>query len=375
MTRHIPPAADELEISIIGPGRGECVLLHLGNNAWCIIDSCIGRDSQEPVALEYLKTLNNDVLQGVRLVIASHWHDDHIRGLARTLKETPNASFACSSALQSEHFQKLVSIADVPILGSSGVTEFNSIYDVILERQTQGRPRELVTPLYAVQNRRLLFLPAPGRPFPVSVIALSPSDLTHTLALQQIAQLLPQVGDRPRRIIPQDPNHTSVAIWVEAGPRNILLGADLTHTGRAGEGWMAVVESHQQENTAGIFKVPHHGSDNGDYPGIWASLLTPNPVAVVTPFTAKVRLPRQSDLDRLSAATTNLYCTSEGAGKPPARDSSVERVIRSMGVDRQVVEGKAGHVRVRWSMTDVQAEPVVELFNGAYRVPHLKMAS
>ncbi len=364
MTRPTPPAADELEISIIGPGRGECVILHLGNNDWCIVDSCISRDSHEPAALEYLKTLNTEALQGVRLVIASHWHDDHIRGLATTLRETPRASFACSSALQSEHFLKLVSMAEMPIFGSSGVTEFSSIYDVILERKTQ--------PMYASNNRKLLYLRAEGRPFPVSVIALSPSDLTYTLALQQISKLLPQAGDRQRRIAPQDPNHASVAIWVEAGPRNILLGADLTHTGRTGEGWMAVVDKHQQEIPARIFKVPHHGSENGDYPGVWTNLLTPNPVAVVTPFTAKVRLPRQSDLDRLSVATSHVYCTSEGAGKPPPRDSSVERMIRSTGVERQVVQGKPGHVRVRWSMTDVQAEPVVELFNGAYRVPPLE---
>jgi glyoxylase-like metal-dependent hydrolase (beta-lactamase superfamily II) len=82
VSRVEPPAHDQFEVSIIGPGRGECVILHLGNNDWCVVDSCLDRNSSQPAAVEYLQSLGGDALGGVRLVIATHWHDDHIRGLA-----------------------------------------------------------------------------------------------------------------------------------------------------------------------------------------------------------------------------------------------------------------------------------------------------
>ncbi|PXF57856.1 MAG: hypothetical protein C4B58_08625 [Deltaproteobacteria bacterium] len=39
------PSPDELEISLFGPGRGECVVAHLGNNDWLVVDSCLDNTS------------------------------------------------------------------------------------------------------------------------------------------------------------------------------------------------------------------------------------------------------------------------------------------------------------------------------------------
>lgn len=40
-----PPAADEIEFSLFGPGYGEAVAVHLGDGTWLLIDSCIDPDS------------------------------------------------------------------------------------------------------------------------------------------------------------------------------------------------------------------------------------------------------------------------------------------------------------------------------------------
>ena len=45
------PAIDEIEVSIIGSGFGECILLHLTENEWVIVDSCLNYDKQEAAAL------------------------------------------------------------------------------------------------------------------------------------------------------------------------------------------------------------------------------------------------------------------------------------------------------------------------------------
>jgi hypothetical protein len=206
----------------------------------------------------------------------------------------------------------------------------------------------------------------------VTITALSPSDHTITMALKNIGKLIPSVGDLQTQIPSRSPNHASVVLWVEAGSLRALLGADLEHTGNAGEGWMAVLECHkgrQDQQSAALFKVPHHGSANADYPVVWSDMLNDHPFAVVTPYSAlRTPLPRPSDLARLSKRTANLFCTAEGAGKPPARASVVEKTMRRELTSRRVIEGKPGHVRVRWSLNGQPPQPVVEVFHGAYQV-------
>lgn len=36
-----PPVADELEVSVFGPGVGESVVVHLGHGDWMVVDSCL----------------------------------------------------------------------------------------------------------------------------------------------------------------------------------------------------------------------------------------------------------------------------------------------------------------------------------------------
>jgi beta-lactamase superfamily II metal-dependent hydrolase len=368
VSRSTPPNSDELEISIIGPGRGECVVVHLGDNEWCIVDSCIPRGHREPVAVEYLSSFGNGALSRVRLIVATHWHDDHIRGLASMLRRAPGAHFACSAALDTDNFFTLVEAASSAIQGRSGVDEFASIFEFLVENAPSGKAKKLAAPMFAIENRKLLNLAGRSRPFPATVTALSPSDGTVRLAFTDIAQWLPKTGEAQRRITNRSPNHTSVVLWIEAGARRALLGADLEHNGHPGEGWMAVLACHQDPRAAALFKVPHHGSSNADCPDVWAKMLVENPVAVVTPFSSGNPLPKSSDLQRLGGRTKSLYCTAAGAGKPPSRDALVEKAVRRVATERRVIEGQPGHVRVRWPLSGKTANPSVELFNGAYHV-------
>ncbi|HEY4902327.1 MAG TPA: MBL fold metallo-hydrolase [Candidatus Sulfotelmatobacter sp.] len=362
-TETTPPKADEFEISIFGPGRGECVLIHLGQNEWCVVDSCVSRGRTDPVAVEYLRSFNNDALANVRLVVATHWHDDHIRGMASLLSRAPHADFCCSAALEKREFLTLISAASATIPGYSGVDEFAAI---INQLEVRGRK----APKLAVENKLLLTLSASGRAFPITLESLSPSDPTIQLALAQIKSLLPQVGTPQRRIVNRTPNHTSVVIWVEAGPVHALLGADLEHTSRADQGWTAVLACHCSRHPAHLFKVPHHGSPTADNAVVWERMLAKDPVAVVTSFAGgSVRLPEESDLKRLSSQTASLYCTARfGPGKPPNRDPLVEKEMRRQLSERRVLAGQPGHVRVRWSATESNPAALIETFNGAYHV-------
>ena len=35
-----PPASDVFEVSIFGPGKGESIVVHIGNGRWIVVDSC-----------------------------------------------------------------------------------------------------------------------------------------------------------------------------------------------------------------------------------------------------------------------------------------------------------------------------------------------
>lgn len=371
MSRSTPPAGDEFEISVIGPGRGECLILHLGGNEWCVVDSCIPRGFSEPAAFEYLNGFQNDALAGVKLIVATHWHDDHIRGLADLVRRVPNASFFCSAAINSGNFFALAGTATAAIQGNSGIEEFAAILGLIAERAPTKRTSRLASPKWVTENRNLLELPPNGRPFPVCITALSPSDGTIRLALEELARLLPEAGQKQRRITNRSPNHSSVVLWIEVGPLRALLGADLEHTGNEGEGWLAVLQCHdgrREAQSASFFKVPHHGSANADCPHVWLRMLVDNPIAVVTPYNGGARpLPQPPDITRLKKRTNSLYCTAAGPGKAPPRDPVVEKIMSRELTGRRVIEGQPGHVRVRWSLGNVGAKPIVETFYGAYR--------
>ena len=46
--------------------------------------------------------------QDVALIVATHWHDDHIRGIARLVELCTDARFYCASALCGEESLTLV---------------------------------------------------------------------------------------------------------------------------------------------------------------------------------------------------------------------------------------------------------------------------
>ena len=97
-----PPRDDEFELTLLGPGYGESIVMHIGEGAWVLVDSCGRADA--PAALDYLETLGIDPAKAVKLIVASHWHDDHICGIAHMARACSTATFCCASVLCAEEF-------------------------------------------------------------------------------------------------------------------------------------------------------------------------------------------------------------------------------------------------------------------------------
>lgn len=345
---HNLPHYNELEISLFGPGIGECVVVHLGAGEWMIVDSCLDRETKRPVALTYLEELGVE-MTAVKLIVASHWHDDHCEGIATTLRAAQDAHFVCSAALRSDEFFSMVASSKTAMMTSPGVSEMCNVLEIIEERQPERVRAGSVAPMYAKAGYRAFIRPD-GETCGAEVYALSPSDGALRLSWGEIAQSIPGLGQTKRRAIALSPNQVAVALSVRVGNLTVLLGADLEENASSTLGWKAVINSPvRPKDLACVFKVPHHGSRDAHSADLWTSMLTENPAAILTPFaTGGKFLPSAADLNRLHRFTTEVYCTAlPGGVKPQRRSGAVDGLANQVARSRRAIRRPTGHVRVR----------------------------
>jgi Metallo-beta-lactamase superfamily len=340
-----PPGPEELEVTVFGPGFGECVLVHLGLNRWAVIDSCISSETERPAALSYFEMIGVDPAIAVKLIIATHWHDDHVGGISDLLLRSSQADFSCAAALHSNEFLELMAFFNKdPLTPSSGLSEIRKIFLLLKER---GR-----VPNYAIGDKPLLRLPPFGRVPQVIVTALSPVNAEYHRFLHFLAQFAPQTNTTKRRFPDPASNDLSVATWVQIGTISLLLGADLEEHGTPARGWSAVLASGTRpQGQAAFFKVAHHGSVTGHHADVWTRMLTSKVTAVLTPWNKGQKLPQRSDCHRIDALAGESYATSR-AIRQPQLSQTVQKTLRESRIKVTAAEPATGFVRVRSSLID-----------------------
>ncbi len=342
----LAPAADELEISLFGPGYGESIAMHLGDARWIIVDSCIDAASGMPAAIAYLQEIGVDCSEQVAAVLATHWHDDHVRGLAEVLRVCERARFVLSPALQADEFLVLV---ESRALGSqrfsSGVSELADALSALRARRHRSA-RAGVS--FALENTIV------ARSGACTVLALSPCSSAVQRALTEIADLLPTPLQPLRRVSAPSSNAASIALWLKGDAGTALLGADLDCHRDDTAGWGAVLAlDPAADGRAGLLKVPHHGSSNAHDQRMWDHLLHERPQAMLTPWSRGGRtLPEGSDRDRICTLAPAAIIAGQAAGKPQRYDPAVERTLREVTISRQLALGRTGHVRARCGPSD-----------------------
>ena len=348
-----PPGEGEFELTLLGPGYGESIVLHVGGGVWVLVDSCLDTNGT-PRALRYLQSIGVDPAETVDLIVATHWHDDHIRGIEKLVEVCKKASFCCATVLCKEEFLTAVgALKDRHLsVAGSGLKEIHGVFS----RLSQVAPKLTL----ALADRRIFMQGA------CEIWSLSPNDANFLKFLKTIADLLPEVGRSKTRIPSLSPNDVAVALWVKVEDIAVLLGSDLEK-----RGWVEILQNASPPNgKASAFKVPHHGSKNAHEPDVWKRMLAPDPFAVLTPWRKGSRtLPSQQDVQRILSFTTNAYA-SERLGSstrsPVSRINMVERTIRESGVDLRRLA--PGAVRLRRPI-GLQAQWKVETFGAAC---HLK---
>lgn len=363
------PAQDELEISVFGPGYGECILIHVGNGAWLAIDSCIDPRTKRPASLNYLEAIDVAPAGAIEMIVASHWHDDHVRGMHDLLVAATGARFSCSLALAKQEFISLAKIYSgrqgrIP----SGPEELHRCLNTLRERQLQTGS----THHRWATNDKLLCQTVVGQPINFKLTALSPSDemLTRTQRFMFNYLDATKKGCSEPRLLATRPNDVAVALLLEICGRQILFGSDLEEESDPAVGWSAVMTSEtiKASGKSSVFKVAHHGADSGHSDPVWNDLLAEKPLALLTPFRhGSLRLPTQSDRQRILGKTDRAYISANpnGSSKLSRKAGKVQTFIDSTVKNRRLANGAIGHVRWRAPLSDPADFGKVDLFGAA----------
>lgn len=329
------PEADEAEIVLFGPGYGEAIVVHVGNRSWIVIDSCINPQNKAPASLHYLRQIGVDP-SDVKAVIASHWHDDHVRGLSTLAAAFPDAEFFLSSVFNNDEAK-----AFLAAYGSEGTVP-----------QSRGA-RELFKIASTRKNiifaqHRVLILESTVGERTVRAIAFSPSTAAQSQALAHFASYLPSTTDEPIRHAPElKPNLEAVVVHIDFGEDAILLGSDLENSGSLG--WAEIVADKicGTRYRASVYKVAHHGSITGELGDIWERLLTSQPISLLTPFNnGAVHLPTPVDRTRINKNSSSAYITS-GATRKPQLTTEIEKRMGAMCQNLSTVNAGFGAIRLR----------------------------
>jgi len=368
-----PPGRDEIELSVFGPGFGESTVVHLGGDRWMIVDSCLSQGTKEPASLDYLEAIGVKISTNVRLVVSTHWHDDHIRGLAKVYAKCESAEFVCAGGLKSDQFTKLASLysREFPA-GGSGLEEFNGVLLTLVKRK-QGQ--RFIAPKFVGEGTMIYETNLSPR---AAVKALSPSSEAVLASLVKFSGLLPTEGQRRSAVPSVDPNDLAIVLTVKVGEARVLLGADLEERGEAGVGWKTVIERFSEiDNLHQGYKVSHHGSETGHHDGIWPKLLIRDAWAVLTPYLrGRHRLPTTADMARICALSPDAYITARG---PTARyqhpDPTVRRQMKEMGVTILEEGSRQGHVRFRRNASEPNGDWSVEIFGDACQLEELRQSN
>jgi hypothetical protein len=362
----LKPDDDEIEISIFGTGYGECIAVHVGFGNWILIDSCRGEfDSKLPLHLQYLQDIGCNPADVIKLIICTHWHDDHIRGLSEVFKIAVNSPILISDALQKDEFFKLLATlqgVDINSVFTTGVDELGKIID-----ENQVRPAKEIK--WAICNRTETI--QVSEKYRVLVHILSPSDEEVLDSRSFFAKLQPSIA-KPIKVI-ADPkrNPYSVVVSFEIHNDSILLGGDKENVASANSGWEKICANFAlgKPLKSSIYKVAHHGSKSGHNERIWDQMLTSEPWALLSSFT-RSRLPNKNDVHRILEKTDKAFCVGATSPQHSPLDPETKKLLRDFGeMDKKIyrVGKRSGQIILRKKIFQT-VDWKVQMIGNAYKL-------
>jgi len=360
------PATNEIEISIFGPGYGECIVLHLTDNNWFVIDSCIDLNSKKSIPLKYLEQIGVSISNDLKYIIVTHWHDDHIRGISNLHKLASNSTIVLSSALLKQEFLTYVyALKERAMMTNCGIEEMYEIIQTSVVRKTQTGKTNLK---HAASDKTLWKHDKRN----VALISLSPSEDDYQNSLLEISGLINELKGAKKRAKHPSRNNHSIVLWVKIDNDHLLLGADMESSTNKGSGWEAISNCQVVNNSlASFYKAAHHGSITGHDDKIWERLLSKNPLVALTPFMkGKHKIPNKEDLDRICSYSKKFYATKLiSLKKPVNRSRLVDKQMKEIsGLKINPISYSTGHLRFRKNINLLDSDWTVEIFDAAEKI-------
>ena len=246
------------------------------------------------------------------LVAATHWHSDHVRGIAQLFEASETAAFACSVALHSKEFLTLLTAEETDtFLKSPGLGELARVFRILAERRQ--------SPRWAVTGRAL---------WQDVLISLSPADAAVERAIRSFAALAPQLRElndesrHPGATTSPLPCGWNPQAAVPYSARISRKPDDLTTVGVQS----SPLRHSPRLRRASIYKVAHHGSANAHHDGIWQELLVEDAHAVVAPWAlGRSVLPTEADIQRICSLSGEGHLTAPPRTPGRARARSPSR--------------------------------------------------
>lgn len=355
------PTENQIEINLFGGGSsyGEAVLVHFGNHRWMVVDSVKDPNTKKPVILDYLEEIGENP-DSIELILATHWHDDHIKGIS-DIYSASGSAFSISQALPKSYMARLVSLDEFKESSNSGLLEFGNVIRKSIEQKT---------PLVRAIQDRVLIENA-EYDYNVKITALSPSDRSIEVFEQELGSILNDAYDLNLASRSNNPNHSSIVLLIEVGNSKILLGSDLEVTNDVGMGWQQVCQANATpvDNSVQIFKIPHHGSVNGHYDPVWQNILAENRISILTPYgRGRKKLPTQNYKNRIIRRSTQSYITSKNLAlkKSKKRDPKVRKILKELSYTVKERKYEFGQIQLRRGInSESEADWEVSLFGNA----------
>lgn len=286
------PDSESLQVTLLGRGVGECIVVHLPGGDWLVVDSFNHRG--EAAALYHFAREGISSENVIGLVV-THFHADHYRKIDALHEGCVNAKLYITEALHRDRIKAFALDPSEP-----------SILEVLPRTVQRAKDRSFPEPggsgRVSLKSGTLVSNPRRNH----TVLALSPSDFAVAQSDADLAALIGTAVD-PQEVKAQlkDDNRCSIVLYIDVGFATVMLGADL-ECEPLDAGWAAVHATHKHLPPAGLLKVPHHGSKTADHHGLW-ELTEDGAELIVSPYWSS-GIPDDHDVIRL-ATRGNLWQT------------------------------------------------------------------